>query len=467
MIFSLRGCFFLCFNLQRYTLSQLICVFLLVFLYLKYNFIYQKIKHFMTRHFNYLCLLLLLSICIPLFPQQTITIEDCQNWTIAQSSANVQKELNTQLLKVKLNDASSHLYPVLELNGGMSYQSDVTQLPFSIPGVDTISKNRANISLDFSQVVFDGAKFFYGRKYERLLNEAEIYKLDISINKLKEQVISIYLNLLIIEKQINILSSVETNVNEQINRLKIMLKEGVIYGNAVDQLELEALKIEQQKGELKATKESLISSLSILTGHDLSQATFVVPVFPEIEENTNSYRYEYLIFKNQQKTLDYQRKLHFSNSLPKFSIFATVGYGRPTYDLFSNNFDFYYMMGVRLKVPLIDWAKTTGVGNIISLQKSIVTSKEADFEKINKIEIQEKLNEIKKIENLLVLDQKITSKYKDITQSFSTQLLNGTITAYDFIKHQNDEIQSLINQEVHTFQLLKAKYELLALKGKL
>jgi hypothetical protein len=91
----------------------------------------------MTKHFNYLCLLFLLSISFPLFSQQTITIEDCQNWAISQSSANVQKELNTQLLKVKLNDASSHLYPVLELNGGMSYQSDVTQLPFSIPGIDT------------------------------------------------------------------------------------------------------------------------------------------------------------------------------------------------------------------------------------------------------------------------------------------------------------------------------------------
>jgi len=46
-------------------------------------------------------------------------------------------------------------------------------------------------------------------------------------------------------------------------------------------------------------------------------------------------------------------------------------------------------------------------------------------------------------------------------------LLNGTITAFDFIKQQNDELQSLINHEVHSIQLLKAKYELMALKGKL
>ncbi len=423
----------------------------------------------MIKCYKYLPFFILLFSFFQLFSQQTVTIEECQEWAVTQSSANIQKELNAQLLKIKLNNASSHLYPLLEINGGISHQSDVTQLPFTIPNanIDTMSKNRASISLNFSQTIFDGAKFFYGRQYEKLQNEAEIYKLGISISKLKEQIISIYLNLLIIDKQINILSNVENSVSEQLNHIKIMLKEGVADGNALDQLELEILKIEQQKGELEATKESLTASLSILTGKDLSDVTFVVPTFPDFEENTNSYRYEYLIFTNQKKTLDYQRKLHFSNSLPKLSVFASAGYGRPTFDIFHNRFDWFYIVGMHLKIPLIDWAKTTGVGNVINLQKAIVTSQEADFEKANKIEIQEKLNEIKKIENLLILDEKITQKYKDITRSFSTQLVNGTITAFDFIKHQNDELQSLINQEVHTFQLLKAKYELLILKGKL
>lgn len=421
----------------------------------------------MTRHFNIFIIFFLFFPFFSLFAQQTVTIEECQEWAVAQSSANMQRELNDQLLKIQLNNASSHLYPIVELNGSMSHQSDVTQLPFSIPNVDTISKNRGHISLDVSQVIFDGAKFFYGRKYERLRNEAEIYKLEISINKLKEQIISIYLNLLIIEEQINILSSVESSVNDQLNHLTIMLKEGVADGNSLGQLELEMLKIEQQKGELKATKESLTASLSILTGKNLSNAVFVQPVVPDFQENTHSERFEYLIFTNQKQTLDYQRKLHFSHSLPKLSLFASMGYGRPTFDLFSNRFDWFYIVGMRLKVPLIDWAKTTGVGNAINLQKAIVTGKEADFEKMNQIEIQEKLNEIKKIEDLLLLDEKITQKYKDITHSFWTQWQNGTITGYEFFKHQNEESQALINQEVHKIQLLKAKYELLVLKGKL
>lgn len=413
------------------------------------------------------CLIVLFFLSISLYSQNSVTIDDCQLWATSHSSANVQKSLNTELLKVKLTDVSSHLYPTLEINGHASYQSDVITLPEGISGFTPLSKDQYNISLDFTQNVFYGGKMFFSRKYERLLNKEEIYKLDLSINEIKEQVISIYLNLLIVEKQINILSSVESTINEQLDQLKVLLKEGVVYGNPVAQLELEKLKIEQQKGDLKATKESLVASLSIVTGKDLSNVTFIVPQEPETENNLTSNRLEFDIFQNQQAALDYQRKLHFSRSLPKLSIFATGGYGRPTYDILSNRFDWFYMVGVRLNIPLIDWAKTSGVSNIINLQKSILSAKEVDFERANKVKIQEKLNEVKRIEDLLLLDKQIAEKQIEITQTCKTQLLNGTITAFDFIKQQNDELQSLINHEVHSIQLLKAKYELMALKGKL
>lgn len=413
-------------------------------------------------------LILLLGLWLPVFSQNVVTIEECQQWAVSQSSVNVQKEFNAQLLKVKLNEASSHLYPMLEINGGARYQSQVPQLPFTIPGgVDTLSKDQYHISLDFSMVLFEGGKVFYGRQYERLLNQAEIRKLDIQIDQVKEQVIAIYLNLLIIEKQLNILSSVENTFAEQLDLFNNMYKQGVVDGNTIAQLELEALKIEQQKGALQATKESLKSSLSILTSKDLSNATFVVPQLPDVDTTTQSWRYEYDIFENQLACLDYQRKLHFSKSLPKISIYAQGGYGRPTFNIFSNKFDWFYVAGVNLNVPLIHWAKTKGVSDIINLQKSIVRSQEADFEKSNKIQIQEKLNEINRLQKLIELDNQITKKYAQITSACKTQLKNGTITTYDFIKQQNDEIQSLINQEMHSIQLLKAKYELMALKGKL
>ena len=299
------------------------------------------------------------------------------------------------------------------------------------------------------------------------MNNNEISKLDISINALKEQVVMIYLNLLIIEKQIEILSNVENTYQEKLDQLNALLKAGVVYANSIAQLELEGLKIQQQKDELQATKESLIASLSILTGKDLSNATFVIPEDPDVSSDLSSMRPEFDIFTNTKESLEYQRKMHISKSLPKLTLVAVGGYGRPSLNLLQNDFDWFYAVGVKFNVPLIDWAKTKGIADIIDLQKSILESKESDFIKSNQIAIQEKINEIKRIEHLLVLDEQITEKYKEMRQTSSTQLLNGTSTAIDYIKQQNDEVQSITARELHTIQLLKAKYELLALKGRL
>ena len=412
-----------------------------------------------------------LTILFVLFPmlvfaQTVVTLEQCQEWAVGQYSANVQKELNTKLLKVKLDDAASHLFPTLEINGYLSYQSQTPQLPLEL-GVDKLSKDHYGVYLDFQQVIYAGNRLTNGRQYERMMNKSEIDRLDLSINELKEKIISIYLNLLILEKQILLLSSVENTIDEQLVQLLKLLESGVVYGNTVAQLELEALKIEQQKGEFTSIKESLIASLSIITGLDLHEATFVVPEIPVIAKNSSSSRLEFSIFDYSKKGLEYQRKFHLSNSLPSFTFFASGGYGRPAYNIFSNKFEWNYILGLKFNVPVIAWVKTTGVANIINLQKKILESQERDFEKSNQIAIEEKWNEIQKIETLIVLDEQITEKYKTITESFKIQLLYGTITAYDFIKQQNDELQSLINREVHLMQLLKAKFEFLALKGEL
>ena len=419
-------------------------------------------------------ILCLLAFGIQLSAQEHVSIDQCQNWAVAQTSANVQKDLNGQILKENLGNASAHLYPKLSLNGNFTYQS--AHNPWEdtdYAGVSPFDNNlpynmQYNIGLDFEQTVFEGGKIFFGRRYEYLKNEAEIYKIDLAMNEIKAQVINLYLSCLILDKQMGIIENVQSTFDDQIKQLKVLLHEGVISANTLSQLELEALKFEQNYEEIKAKKNSVISSLSILTGKDLSEAVFDIPELPETDVfNENSQRLEFAIFENQMRQLEYQRKLHFSNSLPSLSFYATGGFGRPNYAYYLNQNQWYYMAGVHLHVPVIEWAKTSGVGKVINIQKEILQSKEQDFRKSNQIAIQDKLNEIHRIEQLLVLDEQITAKYKNLSKTSSSQLVNGTITAIDYIRQHNDELQSLMNQELHSIQLLKAKYELLALRGQI
>lgn len=414
----------------------------------------------------YLFLFLILSTAI-LSAQRVVTIEQCQQWAVSQTSANVQKDLNGQILKTNYHNAGAHLFPKLSINGRFAYES------VDAPPLTPFDQNpewarmQYHIGLDLEQVVFDGCKLFYGRQFARLQNDAEIYKIELSMNEIKAQVINLYLSLLILDKQIGIIQNVQSTFDDQLKQLRVLYKEGVIPQNDVSQLELEALKMEQNHDELQAKRESIISTLSILTGQDLSEATFTMPELSDFSATAPSNRLEFSIFENQLAQMEFQRKLHFSNSLPKISLFATGGYGRPDYQFYFARPDWYYMAGVSLRVPLIDWAKSTGVAKVIGIQKQILESQEADFKKSNQIAIQDKLNEINRLEHLIVLDKAINEKYAELTKTYSSQLANGTITVTDYIRQHNDELTSLMNQEIHNIQLLKTKYELMALRGEL
>lgn len=167
-----------------------------------------------TLYCRFLVIIIFLSVQ-HVYSQQVVTIDLCMQWAIEQSSENTQKNLNDQLLKVKLHDVSSHLYPSLELNGKIGYQSDQPQLPASF-GLDPLSNDYYGISMDFSQMIYDGNQFIYNRQFERLKNQNEIIKIDLSINQLKERVIHLYLNLLIINKQILLIETAEKTLGEQI-----------------------------------------------------------------------------------------------------------------------------------------------------------------------------------------------------------------------------------------------------------
>ena len=403
---------------------------------------------------------------VNLFGQSVVTLDDCINWAVSISSENLQKNLNEELLEVKLHDASSHIFPHLELLGSLNYYSHVPQLPYQL-GYAPLSKDQYAVSMEFSQMLYDGHQFYYNRQYEKMMNRNELHKLDLSLNRIKDQVIDVYLNLLIINKKIELLAIADASINEQYENAKVLLKEGVIYGNMVSQLELEILKLQQQTEELYAIQNSLIHSLSLLTGHTLTESTFLTPEFPVLQQDLPSQRLELAIFETTLKGLDYQKKLSISKSLPNLTLYASGGYGRPTYDLFDNQFKWFYHVGLQLRVPIISWAKTAGIGDIITLQKKIVEQQRSDFEKYNQMAIQEKWDEIAKIEKQLLLDEAIVAKQAAIAESFKQQLKHGAITPFDYIKQQNEELQSQINREVHKMQLLKAGYELMALKGRL
>lgn len=75
----------------------------------------------------------------------------------------------------------------------------------------------------------------------------------------------------------------------------------------------------------------------------------------------------------------------------------------------------------------------------------------------NKAQVQQYLVDVIKAEEMMKSDEEIILLRKSITQSASSQLENGTLTATEFVTEQLAEEQALLTRNFHKMQLLQSK----------
>ena len=99
-------------------------------------------------------LFLLLIISGATFGQQTITLEDCQqfiskNYPLLKQSKTFikQNEFDTEIL-------NNGKLPQFSLDGQLTYQSDVINIP--IPGSSTLNKDQYKTTLSVNQLIYNG-----------------------------------------------------------------------------------------------------------------------------------------------------------------------------------------------------------------------------------------------------------------------------------------------------------------------
>lgn len=388
-----------------------------------------------------------------------ITLDRCYEMAVEYSTIGRQRVIQEQVMKSNIKGANSGYLPKAEINAQASYQSQVVELPFSFPGLqfDGLAKDQYKATFDLQQVIYDGG---YIARQKRLLTSnlnIENNKLDVSTLQLKSQVAAIYLGVLLLEENMKIVEIAKNDLQNNIDQLNNMIANGVAMKSNVDLLEAEQLKADQQLIELKANRKSMIDMLTILVGQTIDQKqTFVMPQVEAVNTDMESQRPELRVFEAQNESLELQKRLVSSKNIPRAFLFGTAGNGRPGLNLLSNNFDWFYMVGAKLTVPLTNWTATKHEKQVIVLQKSLVDQQKEDFTRQNRIEITNQLGQIDKYKQLIATDSTIIAKRADIRAAEQQRLLNGIATSIDYVTQLNAESQAMLNQKLHNVQLVEA-----------
>ena len=401
--------------------------------------------------------------------QQYVTLEQCHEWTVLNAPTFLQINKYEQLAEIKQLEAIWNYLPKFEINGKASYQNPVLTIeqedktPISLFPV--FPHDNYQLTFDLTMPVYDGGITANTKKYNKLTSDLDLQKTDVTLFQLKELINKIYLNVFFTDENIEIINLYLNNLTRDKEKVTSLVHNGVLLKSAIDVVEMEKLKTEQQKIELLSQRKYLVTLLSEYTGNDLTNAVLTLPKVELHTSELTTFRPEMETFALQIKSLDYQKKLASGESYPKLNLFATGGYARPTYNFFNVDFGWQYMVGVTLKIPLMNWFKTVWGHRYISIQQDMIELQKNDYEKNNRIQMLQKLSDIEKYTQMLEQDDAIVQKCTNVVSAAHTQLEEGMITVNDYLKELNNQTMVLLKQKLHRLQLLQAKIEFNALKG--
>lgn len=413
--------------------------------------------------------LLLFLLALPLISvaQQTLSLEDCYALVNINYPLAKQNELLQEKSNLDIDALNKGKLPKIDLNAQATYQSEVTQLPISLPNVTVTppNKDQYKATLDFNQLLYNGSLINATTKIKEAQTKIQQQQLEVSLYQLKTKINQLYFSILLLQERNSLLIAKDEQLDSKIKEVKVGVKFGAILPSSEKVLQAEKLKIKQQETEVNFDKKTALKSLSSLTYSTINEKATLIRPKTVTAFNVDNSRPELRLFDLQNEQINLSKNLISKSNLPRVNAFGQAGYGNPGLNMLDNSFQPFYMFGVKANWNVFDWNKSKTEQQALSISEAIVATEKETFVLNTSMQVQEMENEIKKTEAVITTDSEIISLREYVVNSSDSQLKNGVITASEYLVELTNLFEAKTNQKLHEIQLALAKANYQVLKG--
>lgn len=379
-----------------------------------------------------------------------------------------QKNLVHQTAALTIENLSKGYLPQLTISGQATYQSDVTSVPVEIPGlkIEAPSKDQYKIQAELSQLLYDGGSTAAQKSVQNANALVEDQKAEVDLYKVKDRINQLYLGILLIDEQMKQVGFVKDDIQLGIKKVEAQVKNGTAFRSSQLTLEAELMKNDQQIIELKANRKGLVDVLSLFVNKQLpADIQLEQPAIPATLVKESVVRPELKLYDYQNELFKVQNQLISAKNRPRTSLFVQGGYGRPALNLLKNEFDFFYIAGVRLNWGLGNLYTTKRERELLQVNQRMVDVQKEMFMLNTNTQLKQQQAEVDKLSQLIQSDQQIIDIRAQVKEAANAQLTNGVITANDFIKEVNAESQAKQSLITHQLQLVMAQINARTISG--
>lgn len=306
--------------------------------------------------------------------------------------------------------------------------------------MNPINKDQYKTFVDINQLIYDGGASKIKASIQEINTKNALTRIQLANRNILQETQKIYFSALLAQEN----RMIWETAREEILIRKNVIETGIRFGagtkNQLDILTVELLKIEQQITDISTAKKIAVEMLNLITGLNLKSSTsFQIPDDRQNIIPLSFETYEMKLLHNQQLLVAKNEDLNQSKLRPKALLFGQSGYGNPALNMLKNEFETYYLMGIRL-----NWDLSTLYTRKINqksqqMQNELINQQQNDL-KIN-LSMQHKRmsEEVERFEQLILQDQAMISIRERISKTAESELDQGTITATQFITEKNAE----------------------------
>lgn len=394
---------------------------------------------------------------------QTLTLEECYNLAKQNYPLIKRQDLIAKTKEYNLQNAAKGWLPQIQIVGQATYQNDVIQFPIQLPNmtIEPLSKDQYKIYADVQQNIYDGGMTANQKKAAAITSEMERQKTEVETDQLEMRINQIFFGILQTDAQIEQTYLTKADIKNGLKKAEAQLENGVIYRSNVDVLKAQLVNLDQKDLELKSTKKNFLQMLSLFIQKNLDESTTLEKP-PKILIQTENKRAELRLFDLQKLALDQQKSTINSRNLPRVGAFFQGGYGKPGFNMLKNEFNLFYIGGVRLNIPISGYyTKRTDLA-LVGIQQEEIEIQKENFLFNQQFETIQNNNDLDKIQQLIDKDDELIGLRESIKTAALAQLENGVITTNDYLREVN-ELDRAKNQKItHEIQYLLTQYNLKA-----
>ncbi len=384
------------------------------------------------------------------------TLEECISLSVENYPAIRRYDLIERAREYNLKIVSLENLPKVNFMLKGSYQSDVTQIPISIPGnpITPLSKDQYSATVNIEQKIWDGGLSQASRREIQTRSELEVNELKSEIYSIRERVMNLFLGITLIEKQLDI-NNLHLHEAERIkNKVKSLALLGYATPNDTLVVEAEEVTLRQRRALLYAERLSYSQILSRMTGVEIDNSTILIAPLGDMPADLTVKRVELSLFESMKKIAEIRYDYINSRDLPKISAYLQTGYGRPALNMLNNSFDPFYLAGIRVIWDIKGFNTRKVERQIIENSIRSIDNRRDLFiynVDLNRISA---MNKIENIKELLKGDIKLAKIRESILNDSSIKLEEGVISVTEHLREMN-----LL--EIARYNLSKREVELL------